>query len=141
LRRIRNGYESLVITFACIILFIALSNGLGGFYYTLISLGVIEDSPTVLALINFGLLIFVFALRYYLIYIYKGRRNRNTMYDDYGRSEDEEHHKELLINRYRRRNREEAEDGQKAYLNYCPFCNSEIEYSFTYCPKCGRLIR
>ena len=62
------------------------------------------------------------------------------MYDDYGRSEDEEHHKELLINRYRR-NREEAEDGQKAYLNYCPFCNSEIEYSFTYCPKCGRLIR
>lgn len=140
MRRIRNGYESMLITFACIILYIASAKVVGEFYYTLKSLDYIEGSSNTLSLINIGLLIVIIALRYYLIYKAPRRRYRNTVHDDSSRLEDEEHYKETLINRYKR-NRERAEDGQRTYMNYCPYCNTEIEYSFVYCPKCGKVIR
>jgi hypothetical protein len=130
----------MLITFSCIVLYIALAKVIGEFYYTLESLDLIEGSSNTLSLIYIGLLIVITALRYYLVYKAPRRRYRNTVHDNSDRLDDEYNYKESLINRYKR-NREGAEERQRTYMNYCPYCNAEIEYSFVYCPKCGKVIR
>lgn len=137
----KPSYYSLIVTFACIIFFTVFTRISTNIYYNLKSLNLIDGSLDMLFPICFGLMIIICVLRFYLIYKYPRRRYRNNLHDDSHWSADRKHSDEWVYNQYERTDREEGISGYSTDLDYCSFCGAEIDNTFIYCPKCGKLIR
>lgn len=86
------------------------------------------DLPVILVLFGIIFIIMGIANAVYSYYAFKGRISVFDIVDSSEEGED------LDFNAIRK-------ERQSGPSNYCPYCGSSVEESFSFCPKCGKNLR